>query len=207
MRKLIIVTVVLVLIWTWVSDPDEGYSEQLATMVGAGAAMNGLALDRPPRQIELDTGDDLPIHDLDIRLRAEFGLVARVLGRRDYRWDRWSDLSPMDLALGWGPMSDPDVLAEINIRQNARFYFWRVDDFPIPRQQIEQSSANIHIIPSNPALFDALDRVESGDTLRLTGYLVDIDRDDGSYWRTSMRRDDTGDGACELFLVTAIARL
>lgn len=207
MRKLIIVAIALALIWTWVSAPDDRYSKPLASVVEAGTAMNGLALDRPPRQIELDTGQVLRIDDLDIRLRAEFGLVARVLGRRDYRWDPWSALSPMDLALGWGAMSDPDVLSRIDIRQNGRFYFWRVDEFPIPRQQIEQSSSNVHIIPSSPALLDELDRVEPGDELRLGGYLVDVDRDNGSYWRTSMRRDDTGDGACELFLVTSITRL
>lgn len=206
MRKLILVVIVLALVWNWLSAPRASYSEQLASLVEAGTALNGLALDRPPRQIELAGGRVLSIDDLDIRLRAEFGLQARVLGRRDYRWDRWSDLSPMDLALGWGPMSDPRVLSEIDIRQNGRFYFWRVDAFPIPRQQIENSSANMHIIPSRPDLFDQLASVESGDVLRLKGYLVDIDREDGTHWRTSMRRDDSGDGACELFLITSIAR-
>jgi hypothetical protein len=207
MRRLIIALIVLALAWSWVSKPDARYSQQLASMVDTRVAMSGLALDRPPRQIEIASARVLRVDDVDIRLRAEFGLEARVLARKDYRWDPWADLSPLDLALGWGPMSDPDVLSRIDIRQNGRFYFWRVDEFPIPRPQIEQSSANMHIIPSNPALLDRLARIEAGDRLRLMGYLVDVDRDDGAYWRTSMRRDDTGDGACELFLVTGVESL
>ena len=33
------------------------------------------------------------------------------------------------------------------------------------------------------------------------GYLVDVDHDSGWYWRSSMSRLDTGDGACELVYV------
>ena len=56
---------------------------------------------------------------------------------------------PEDLALGWGRMSDSDVLAKIDITQSGRFYYWHVDDFPIPRREIETSSANMHMIPSD----------------------------------------------------------
>jgi len=38
----------------------------------------------------------------------------------------------------------------------------------------------------------------------LDGYLVDANRADGWHWRTSLTRDDTGDGACELFYVTSV---
>jgi hypothetical protein len=207
MRKLIVVAVLFALIWQWWSAPNDHYSEQLAAAVEARPMLGGLDLDRPPRQLELEAADEIRIDDHILRLRAEFGLVARVLGRKDYRWDRWSALSPVDLALGWGPMSDPAVVSQIDIRQNGRFYFWRVDELPIPRAQIEQSSANMHLIPARPDLLDELRRIEAGDRLRLNGYLVDVDRDDGSYWRTSMRRDDTGNGACELILVTAVERL
>jgi hypothetical protein len=207
MRRLIVVAIVLFLFWQWWSAPNADYSEQLAMAVEAPPIPHGLALDRPPRQIALEREAEIRIDDHALHLRAEFGLVAHVLGRRDYRWDRWSDLSPVDLALGWGPMSDPEVLSRIDIRQNGRFYFWRVDEFPIPRAQIEQSSANMHLIPASPDLLDRLGRVAAGDRLRLAGYLVDVDREDGAYWRTSMRRDDTGDGACELILVTSVERL
>jgi hypothetical protein len=39
----------------------------------------------------------------------------------------------------------------------------------------------------------------------LRGQLVDAVRADGFTWRTSLRRDDTGAGACELLLVESAA--
>lgn len=204
MRKSILILIVLAVIWTWIQSPDSTHSEQLQQALGSsGPAMAGLAIHRQPRQIELDAVPALGISDYTLQLRAEFGLVARVLGRQDYRWDRWSDLSPLDLALGWGPMSDSEVLSEINIAQGGRFYSWRVQQFPIARELIEQHSANMHIIPSSPELLKLLRKAKQGDQLRLSGYLVDVDRADGAYWRTSLRREDTGNGACEIFLVTS----
>ena len=78
-----------------------------------------------------------------------FRLEARVLGREDYRFDRGARISPTDLALGWGPMADPQVLARIDISQGNRWYHWRTDDFPIPRREIETHSANMHLIPAD----------------------------------------------------------
>ena len=67
-----------------------------------------------------------------IRPLAKFSLSARVLSRNDYRWDAGARLAPIDLALGWGRMSDSAVLDRIEISQGSRFYFWHVQAFPIP---------------------------------------------------------------------------
>ena len=42
--------------------------------------------------------------------------------------DRESDLAPVDLALGWGRMSDEAILKDIQISQSGRFYFWHTVD-------------------------------------------------------------------------------
>ena len=41
-----------------------------------------------------------------IRALARFEVSARVLGAEHYRLDREAQLAPVDLALGWGRMSD-----------------------------------------------------------------------------------------------------
>ena len=84
-----------------------------------------------------------------------------MLSRELYSLDREADLSPIDLALGWGHMSDSAVLEKIKISQSQRFYFWRVDEFPIPRGDIERSSANMHMIPANDALASRLKSVSA----------------------------------------------
>ncbi|MEM1080390.1 MAG: hypothetical protein AAGH65_02300 [Pseudomonadota bacterium] len=204
MRKLFLIFIVLAMVWAWLQQPDTRYTEQLSTVVGPNPRLSGLGLDQDPRQIMLTPEPTLTIDAFDIQLRAEFGLVARVLSRKDYRRDHWADLAPLDLALGWGPMGDANVVSEIDIQQRGRWYYWQVDEFPIPRQQIERHSANMHIIPASPALLQQLDQIEPGDSVRLTGYLVDVDHENGANWRTSLRRDDTGNGACELFMVTSL---
>jgi hypothetical protein len=102
-------------------------------------------------------------------------------------------------------MSDSAVLARIRFSQSNRFYYWHVDDFPIPRHEIETSSANMHLIPADASVRRQIARARVGQLLRLRGFLVDAARTDGWQWRTSMRRDDTGNGACELVYVEDIS--
>jgi hypothetical protein len=62
----------------------------------------------------------------------------------------------------------------------------------------------MHLIPANDQVREALDRVNSGSTVSLRGFLVEARGEDGWRWRSSMSREDTGDGACELILVTDV---
>jgi hypothetical protein len=136
-----------------------------------------------------------------------FRLEALVLSREDYRFDRGARISPTDLALGWGPMADPQVLARIDISQGNRWYRWRTDDFPIPRRDIETHSANMHLIPADTAVARALERVEPGQRITLAGQLVRVDGDDGFHWLSSLSREDQGEGACELIWVQSLSSL
>jgi len=43
--------------------------------------------------------------------------------------------------------------------------------------------------------------------VQLSGYLVDAQGPDNFRWGTSLTRNDTGDGACELFLVESLQLL
>jgi hypothetical protein len=135
---------------------------------------------------------------------AKFQVAGRVLGARHYRFDREADLSPVDVAMGWGPMADPAVLRTIDISQSHRFYYWHVDAFPIPAAEIAQHSANMHLVPTSPAVAKRLAAITEGQKIRFKGYLLQVEADDGWHWRSSTTRDDTGAGACELVLVDAI---
>lgn len=130
-----------------------------------------------------------------------FNIEARVLGREDYRLDRGARLSPTDLALGWGPMAEPERLRQIQIRQGNRWYYWRADSLPIPRREIERHSANMHMIPANAEVARVLGQVRTGQLIRLSGQLVRVEGDDGFLWVSSLSREDTGNGACELIWV------
>jgi hypothetical protein len=140
-----------------------------------------------------------------IRALARFEVSARVLGAEHYRLDREAQLAPVDLALGWGRMSDTAVLQRISISQRGRFYYWSTADFPIPRREIETSSANMHMIPADDRIEAALKSVRPGQIVTVRGYLVEARAPDGWRWRSSMTREDTGAGACELVWVESVS--
>jgi hypothetical protein len=154
-----------------------------------------------PQQVDLDDGARLQRGDITLVTRAHFELTARLLSRETYHFDAGAVLSPIDFALGWGHMSDSSVLAKIKISQGNRFFYWEADQYPIPRREIEVSSANMHLIPADPDVRRMLERMRPGQLVHLEGFLVDASRPDGWQWHTSMTREDTGNGACELFYV------
>ena len=127
-----------------------------------------------------------------------FTIEARILSRENYRIGREADLSPTDLAIGWGPMAEQNILDKFQISQRNRWYFWKARKLPISRQEVTTHSANMHIIPGNTQVANALKKVKADDQVRLVGQLVDVDAEDGWRWRTSRSRSDTGNGSCEV---------
>ena len=123
----------------------------------------------------------------------------RVLRREDYSIGPLAKLVPTDFAVGWGPMSDSAVLADVEISQGNRFYFWRTENWPIDAREIETHSANWHVIPENSTVSGVLGRLRAGSVVELRGQLVDIEGREGGM-RTSLTRGDTGAGACEILL-------
>lgn len=174
-----------------------------------------LGRSRPPGVLapEVPVQDDLQdapvIERGEYRLKplANFRVEARVLGREDYRFDEGASLSPMDLALGWGRMSDSAVLDQLDIDQGVRFYSYRWRNAPpLPPQEMVESSANMHLVPADAGVEHALRRVRRGDVVRIEGLLIEARRSDGFLWRSSLIRKDSGAGACELVYVTSVAR-
>ncbi|HEY0197026.1 MAG TPA: hypothetical protein VGC19_00620 [Rhodanobacter sp.] len=165
----------------------------------------GVLAPAEPQQVNLDHGAVLSQGDTTLTTRAHFDITARVLSRKDYSWGADASLIPEDLALGWGRMSDSAVLAKIEITQSGRFYYWHVDDFPIPRREIETSSANMHMIPADAGVKHQLEEIRVGQIVHIEGFLVDASQADGRHWNTSMTREDTGAGACELVYVESLS--
>jgi hypothetical protein len=161
----------------------------------------GIVAADPPVQTRPVRAEPFDLAGYRLTPLADFRIRARVLSRREYRFDREADLSPLDLALGWGRMSDADVLADIDITQSGRWYRWRAERLPIPRRELETHSTNVHLIPADAAIADTLDRIAQGQVVELTGRLVRVDAADGWRWISSLTRDDTGQGACELIYV------
>ncbi|MEM9275860.1 MAG: hypothetical protein AAGA80_23305 [Cyanobacteria bacterium P01_F01_bin.143] len=165
---------------------------------------SGLMVSETPRQEKINSPASFQIEEYTITEIATFDIKAKVLSKKNYRIGREADLSPTDLALGWGKMSDDSILKKVRISQSNRWYWWRVDSFPIPRRAIETQSANMHLIPASDSVKNAISKVRKGDIIEISGSLVNVRSNDGWRWTSSQTRNDTGDGACELIWVESL---
>jgi len=165
----------------------------------------GVLVSELPRQTDVRGLASVTMDDYELTPRAEFEIRARVLSREDYSWGTEADLSPMDLALGWSVMSDQAVIDRIEISQGSRWYYTRYElPAPISDKEIIQNSGNMHMVPAQNWIRKKLKGIRVGDIVRLRGRLVDIDHPSGWHWRTSLRRDDTGGGSCEIVYLEEI---
>ncbi len=161
----------------------------------------GITAPEQPKQTNIDAIKEWKFKDFDIKALAEYGIKARVLSRNNFSTGKESEISPLDLALGWGPMSDQNIIDELDISQSNRWYHWQADVLPIPAREISLNSANVHIIPKDEIVEEKFDKVYKGNLIEMKGYLVEVRTADGWRWKSSVKRDDTGGGSCELFWV------
>lgn len=160
----------------------------------------------PPLQRNAPSAAGLfQVNDYELRPLQAFALKARALSVTHYRTGREADLSPTDIALGWGRMADPGVSGQLSISQSGSWYHWRYSGTPpLPPAEIVRSSANMHLIPADAEVARALRAVDKGQLVALRGYLVEARGRDGWSWRSSLSREDTGNGSCELVFVQSI---
>lgn len=137
-----------------------------------------------------------------IDFRASYDVTARILSRKDYGTGIAGKLAPMDLALGWGPMSSPGLAEKLSVTQGGRFYHYKWSDTPpLDPAQIVENSANTHIVAANDDILRQLKRLKKYQIVRLQGWLIDYKEPNGFSWQSSMTRSDSGWGACELLYV------
>lgn len=162
----------------------------------------GVLVEEEPRQSApvLHAFDHRGFH---ITPLAAFHIRARVLTRESYWMGRESSLSPLDLTLGWGLMSDQRTLDRLRLGRGYR-RFTVEPRAGVTRDELGEwlrHSANVHLIPATAALEKQLLAAKRGAIVELDGHLIEAVGADSWRWRSSLTREDTGDGACELLWV------
>lgn len=138
---------------------------------------------------------------------ATYSIKAVILSSSRYRFDEGADLVPMDLALGWGPMSMASVLNDLKFSQSGRWYEYSwSNEAPLEPQQIATHSANTHCVPADANIRRQLLSLRRHDLVTLEGFLVEIDGPNNFRRRSSLTREDTGGGSCEIIWITSITR-
>lgn len=165
----------------------------------------GILVAKDPVQKPFTGSKVVKVKGYTLKLMTSFSIWARVLSVHDYTSDREAELSPVDFALGWGKMSDSDILEQMKITESGRWYFWHYEHkLPIDNTYIIQHSANMHMIPANDEVKEILKEVRKNDIINIRGYLVYITGEDNYHWNSSLTRKDTGNHSCEVVLVENI---
>lgn len=183
----------------------------LAIVLGIVGYWSKRPIERPPGvlaaaapQQSTSDGAAFRLGNAQITPRALYDITARILSVERYRVDAGSALAPIDLAVGWSKMSDSAVLNHFRVTQGARFFTIYPDSDAIDLHEALLFTSNMHLVPATARVRDQLLRARVGNIVHLRGSLVDVNRDDGFTWHTSLTREDTGDGACELMWVEAV---
>jgi hypothetical protein len=161
----------------------------------------GMTAPSEPVQESLDKPSSWQKGDYTVTALATYQLTARILAKKSYGFTDTGDIAPFDLALGWAEMSDAATLQSLKITQSGRWFYvyWR--DPPISPTRIMQTSANTHILPANNAILEKVQNLKEDQVVFLKGYLVEVSKSDGFIWTSSLNRNDTGNGSCEIFWV------
>jgi len=141
----------------------------------------------------------------ELQPRAQIQIIGRVLSRQTYTRDWQSEISPLDLAIGWGELNDTEVDSWVKWRQSGRWYYYHwPNEAPYDEKYLRTHSSNIHIVPATENLETILLKIRKDDRILLEGKLVDIEAtNESKRWgnTTSLTRTDSGNGACEILLV------
>ena len=166
----------------------------------------GIVAPDEPVQVDLNPPPRFEAKGYIFVKRAKFDITARLLRKEIYHLDGGAGLAPVDLGLGWGPLSDSAMLEGLEFSQMGRFFYWqpRKADFPLPKSVLISHMAQMHVIPANKDVESRLKKLRPGQIVTASGYLVDVRGPGGFAWNTSLSRTDTGDGACELFWIEAL---
>lgn len=149
---------------------------------------------------------DLEVKGYRVRLfpRATYRITGYAVETSRQLLDEWDFVVPMDVALVWGPVADPEALAHLKFHLSRRYvsYWWDGELPAAAREALATHIANNHLIPATDEVAAEIGRIRAGDLVTLRGRLVDLeirDADGRERWkaRTSLTRSDVGSGACE----------
>lgn len=176
-----------------------------------------------PQQVQLDSRilqeplqsksykDDISLpfkdHEYWVKPQYRYELYGLVVSYRLHDGDKmlhksWGDhLNVADLCVIWSETAQSPWLnslrfwngqftCNVSTRSNEAWQSFNMNQL-----------SNNHLISADDVLRDRIANVEIGDQIRITGWLAEYGSEQGKIRGTSIRRDDTGNGACETLYV------
>lgn len=139
----------------------------------------------------------------------DYEAAALVFGVSHKLTSRFGAVFPADAGLLWGRNSSGGYFRGVKLKVLMDHYWVWV---PAGRPFNLDEAANTHLASCDPAAFAAIKKIAPGDQVRVRGRLVDVraserpgetDPSKILTWRTSVTREDTGEGSCEIVYVSS----
>ena len=118
---------------------------------------------------------------------AGFEAKARVLSVERYGRDRQSRIAPLDIALGWGRLSDATTFRGVDVAQAERRVLFKSYDPKLPDEEVGASVVNLHVIGADADVDKQLGKLRPGNIVQIKGWLVEAAAGDGWRWKGEPR--------------------
>jgi len=160
---------------------------------------------------------------------ADYSISALVVAKNTNVWLRglmnsnFDNIALIDFGFLCGEVASPEISKHFRFRSKKRLDNARelrpmptwgsswsgVSDYLVSKNlsldYFFTHMSHVHVVPANDNVMSAVMQLKKGDSVKLDGYLVDMNFD-GTSTRTSLSRSDTnptsrGNGACEVMYV------
>lgn len=142
--------------------------------------------------------------DVEVNLAYKYKIKGKVLATHHYLPTTLSNkLSPVDVGIAWGYILKEPNFKKIKCHETGTRRLLCM----IGSEDIEGLYSNNHLVPSNDKVRKQMKKIKKDDYVQIEGYLVNMYWNNGNgeyFWESSISREDTGDGACELIYVTDV---
>lgn len=171
------------------------------------AKWEGMLVKETPSQVDMNSSQSFEYKKSILMPVAYYNLKGVVLNTKRYFTDDMSDLSPIDIVVGWNKMSDSGVVNKFKYAQENRLYTVTPKnkiDVPLDYKEVMLYSSNNHCIPANEEVMNQLGELKQFDYVSLRGLLVSVKKQGFDLWKTSVVRNDDSYVGSEIFYVDRV---
>jgi len=147
----------------------------------------GIVAESRPEIARIDFPNPIETGNFIITPKFEISGTVRVIAKNRYWFEAMSHISPVDLILSWGRMSDEDLLKRMLVKIDDRSYHVQMAKPPYQRGNIHQHLMMTHTIPATEQIQERVSSLRRGQLVSFSGYIVDIENRFGSEWISPVR--------------------
>lgn len=145
----------------------------------------GITAEKKPVVNELKEAEPFEFKKATLTPSHEISATVRVIKKKRYFLDKMVSFSPYDVLVGWNELSDQRNLDYLHFSLDDRDYSHQPGRLPLEEVTILDQTALWHLIYSSNEVKDAISSLRSGHIITLSGWIVDVNDEEGFSWNSS----------------------